>query len=132
MYTVNLDNNGYILSISHTINDNMDIDISKIDLNYLNAYKVINSEVILDELKKAELIAEEVHRNAEKEISELKQKLNETDYIFAQELEEISSLSNPLTFITDFIKILMSYSAKYKDVISNRKVWRERIKELEK
>lgn len=131
MYTVNLDDNGYILSISHTINDSMDIDISKLDLNYLNAYKVVNSEVILDEVRKAELVAEEIRRNASEEINDLKQKLSETDYIFAQEVEEISSLSNPVTFITDLIKILVSYSTKYKDIISNRKAWRDRINELE-
>lgn len=131
LYTVNLDEDRYILSISHTKNDNVDIDISLLDFRYLNAYRLINSEIILDEIKKAELIAEEVQKNAEEEIRKLKQKLNETDYIFAQELEEISSLSNPVTFIADFIKILVSYSSKYKDVISNRKAWRERIKELE-
>lgn len=131
LYTVNLDEDRYILSISHTKNDNVDIDISLLDFRYLNAYRLINSEIILDEIKKAELIAEEVQKNAEEEIRKLKQKLNETDYIFAQELEEISSLSNPVTLIADFIKILVSYSSKYKDVISNRKAWRDRIKELE-
>lgn len=131
MYTVNLDDKGYILSIGQTGHDSMDIDISKLDLNYLNAYKVVNSEVILDEARKAELIAEEIRRNASAEINDLKQKLSETDYIFAQEVEEISSLSNPVTFISDLIKILVSYSTKYKDIISNRKAWRDRIKELE-
>lgn len=131
MFTINKDENGYILSISHTQHDDADIDLSLLDMKYLNAYKWINSEVILDETKKAEIIAEEVKRNAEEEIMELKQKLSETDYIFTQEVEEISSLSNPVTFVADLIKILVSYSTKYKDIISDRKAWRDRIKELE-
>lgn len=130
-YTVNLDKNNYILSISHTLNDDTEIDLSLLDTQYLNAYRLINSEIILDEVKKTELIAEETRKNTETEINELKQKLNETDYIFSQELEEITALSNPVTFIADFIKILVSYSTKYKDIISNRKAWRDRIKELE-
>lgn len=130
-YTVNLDENNYILSISHTLNDDTEIDLSLLDTQYLNAYRLINSEIILDEARKAELVAEEIRRNASAEISDLKQKLSETDYIFAQEVEEISSLSNPVTFISDLIKILVSYSTKYKDIISNRKAWRDRIKELE-
>lgn len=131
LYTVNLDADRYIVSVSHTKEDNVEIDLPSLDLHYLNAYKLIDSEIILDEVKKAELIAEETRRHAEAEIRELKQKLNETDYIFSQELEEITALSNPVTFIADFIKILVSYSSKYKDIISNRKAWRDRIEELE-
>lgn len=131
MYTINLDENNYILSISHTANDSVEIDLDLLDLRYLNAYRLIDSEIILDEAKKAEMVAAEQQQAIDEEIADLKKKLNETDYIFAQELEEISSLSNPVTFIADFIKILVSYSSKYKDVISNRKAWRERIKELE-
>lgn len=131
MYTLNLDENNYVLSIAHTPHDDVALDLSKVELKYLNAYQYIGGKLVLDSAKKEEMIAEEVQRNVEGEISELKQKLNETDYIFAQEVEEINGLSNPVTFISDFIKILVSYSSKYKDVISNRKAWRERIKELE-
>lgn len=131
MFTLNLDENNYVLSIAHTPHDDVALDLSEVELEYLNAYHYIGGKLVLDSAKKEEMIAEEVKINVEEEISELKQKLNETDYIFTQEVEEINGLSNPVTFISDFIKILVSYSSKYKDVISNRKAWRERIKELE-
>lgn len=130
MFTVNLDENKYILSISHTKNDNVDIDISLLDFRYLNAYRLINSEIILDEEKKAQMVEEEQKRADEDEIADLEQKLNSTDYIFARELEEITALSNPITFVADVIKTLVAYASKYKDVIANRKAWRERIEEL--
>lgn len=130
MFTVNLDENKYILSISHTKNDNVEIDLSLLDMRYLNAYKLVNSEIILDEQKKAEMEAEETQRGKDTEIAELEKMLKDTDYIFSKELEEITSLSNPVTFITDLIKILVAYAKDYKDVIANRKNWRARIEEL--
>lgn len=130
MFTVNLDKDKYILSISHTKNDNVEIDLSLLDMRYLNAYKLINSEIIFDEQKKAEMEQAETDRAKETEIAELERMLKDTDYIFSKELEEITALSNPVTFITDLIKILVAYAKDYKDVIANRKNWRERIKEL--
>lgn len=98
------------------------------DFNFFQCYRLIEGQLILDEEKKAMQIQKE--ENA-LEIKDLKKKLSGTDYIFTQEIEEISSLSNPVTFVADLIKILVSYSTKYKDIISNRKAWRDRIKELE-
>lgn len=98
------------------------------DLRYVYCYHLVDGQIVLDESRKAEQIEKEM---GQIEIEDLKKKLSETDYIFAQEVEEISSLSNPVTFISDLIKILVSYSTKYKDIISNRKAWRDRIKELE-
>lgn len=98
------------------------------DLRYVYCYHLVDGQIVLDESRKAEQIEKEM---VQIEIEDLKKKLSETDFIFIQELEEISSLSNPVTFISDLIKILVSYSTKYKDIISNRKAWRDRIKELE-
>ena len=66
----------------------------------------------------------------EKEIADLEQKLNETDYIIARWGEEIVSLDNPITWIADVIKINVKYAKEYKEAFANRKVWRERIEEL--
>lgn len=82
----------------------------------------------IDEEKKAEILhLDEV----KKEIADLKEKLSETDYIFAKLWEDITNLNNALTFITDFIKLLVQFAKDYKETIANRKTWRERIKELE-
>lgn len=130
MFTLNLDKDNYILSISHTKNDNIDIDLSLLDLHYLNAYKLTDGKVVLDEEKKAEIIAEEEESEKANEIAELQKKLNESDYIIARTFEEIMSLDNSLTFIADFIKILKQFKTQYADVLTNRKTWRKRIEEL--
>lgn len=132
MFTINKDENGYILSISHTANDSADIDLDLIDLKYLNAYKWINSEVILDEVKKAELIAAEQKEAVDAEIADLKAKLKESDYVVANTFEQVMSLDNAVTFIVDFIKIMKDFKEKYSDLITDRKAWRTRIEELEK
>lgn len=132
MFTINKDENGYILSISHTANDSADIDLDLIDLKYLNAYKWINSEVILDEVKKAELIAAEQKEAVDAEIADLKAKLKESDYVVANTFEQVMSLDNAVTFIVDFIKIMKDFKEKYSDLITERKAWRTRIEELEK
>ena len=44
----------YALSIAQTPNDNIELDLSTIDLAYLNAYQYLDGELVLDETKKAE------------------------------------------------------------------------------
>lgn len=132
LYTVNVDNSGYILSVSHTSNDNIDLDLDAMDLNYLNAYKLVDDIPIMDEVRKAEMIAAKDERAKQTEISELKASLDATDYIMAETFEQIMSLDNAVTFIVDIIRILKEFSQTYAETIANRKLWRQRIKELEK
>lgn len=130
-YTVNVDIDGYVLSISHTENDNVELDLSDVDLKYLNAYKLGIDSLMLDEYKLQRLVNEEIEQVKSQRIKELKKLLTDSDYICSRAFEEVLSLNNPLTFITNFINILVKYSTQYKDVISNRKAWREEIEELE-
>lgn len=130
LYTLYLDENNYILSIANTPNDNIELDLTDIDLPHLNAYQLLDNELVLDEVKLNELIAQEHQHEVDEEIFDLEQKLNSTDYIMARMLEEIMALDKPLTFIADIIKIFTAYGRKYKDTLSNRKTWRERIEEL--
>lgn len=132
LFTVNLDKDNFILSLAHTNNDNVEIDVEKIDMKYLNAYQILNGIVTLNEEKKAEMIEAEEQAEKDEEIAELEKNLNDTDYIMARMVEEIMSLNNPLTFITDIIKIFANYATKYKDALANRKTWRARIEELRK
>lgn len=129
-YTVNLDEQNYVLSIANTPNDNIELDLTDIDLSHLNAYQLLDNELVLDEAKLNELIAQEHQHEVDEEIFDLEQKLNSTDYIMARMLEEIMVLDKPLTFIADMIKIFVSYGKKYKTQLANRKSWRERIEEL--
>ena len=130
LFTVNTDINNYVTSIAHTKYDNIELDLEQIETEYLNAYKLIDGVLELDEDKKAELIKQEEQMAKETEILELEQDLNKTDYIMARMLEEIMALNNPLTFISDMIKIFVAYGTKYKDTLADRKTWRERIEEL--
>ena len=129
-YTVNLDEQNYILSIANTPNDNVELDLTDIDLPHLNAYQLLDNELVLDEVKLNELIAQEHQHEVDEEIFDLEQKLNSTDYIMARMLEEIMALDKPLTFIADMIKIFVYYGKKYKTQLANRKSWRERIEQL--
>lgn len=131
-YTVNIDAQNYVLSIANTPNDNIELDLTSIDLPHLNAYQLLDNELVLDEVKLNELIAQEHQHEVDDEIFDLEQKLNSTDYIMARMSEEIMALNSPLTFIADIIKIFKAYDTKYKDTLSNRKTWRERIEELRK
>ena len=132
LYTINTNQEGYILSISHTNHDNIELDLDTIDPNYLEAYKLIDSEPVLDEEKKESIIAEKQQEAKLHEIEMLKKNLSDTDYIMAETFEDIMSLDNSVTFIVDFIRIVKQFSTTYASTLANRKAWRERIKELSK
>ena len=80
LYTLNLDTNNYVLSIAHTSNDNIELDLSTIDLNYLNAYQYLDGELVLDETKKQAMIDEQSKQAREEQIAKLKNELADTDY----------------------------------------------------
>ena len=132
LYTVNTTPDYYVLSLSHTNFDNVDLDLDKIDMKYLSAYQLINNDLILDEVKKAEMIQQEEETAKAKRIAELKKYMTDTDYITAHTVEDIMSLNNPLTFVTDIIAILVKYATQYKDIIAQRKIVRAELEELEK
>lgn len=62
LYTVNLDTENYILSISHTSKDDTELDLSLLDMRFLNCYRLLNGVVVLDELKKQQEEEEEKRR----------------------------------------------------------------------
>ena len=65
LYTVNLDNDNFILSVAHTSNDNTELDLESMELDFLNAYQLINGQCVLNQEKKEEIIAE---REAEEKV----------------------------------------------------------------
>lgn len=79
-YTLNLDENNYVLSIAHTMNDNIELNLDDYDLTYLSAYRFINNKLILDEVKLKELKCEEEQIVKAEQIAELKRQLSDTDY----------------------------------------------------
>lgn len=81
LYTLNLDVDNYVLSIAHTQNDNVELDLSKYDLNHLSCYRFINGELVLDEAKVSRLKAEEEKAKLIEEKAELEAWLKSHDYI---------------------------------------------------
>ena len=84
-YTLNLDKNNYVLSIAHTRNDSVELDLSKYDMNHISCYQFINGTLVLDETKLAKVIKEEEGRERLFELSaekaELEAWLSAHDYI---------------------------------------------------
>jgi len=128
-YRFEYNDDGYIIGFYSVDSDEYDYEGQMANFPFATRgwTKLVDGQLVDDLTKRTEILQKEAD---EQEISELQTKLNETDYIFAKELEEITALSNPITFVTDLIKILVSYAKEYKEVIANRKTWRERIKEL--
>ena len=79
--TLNLDKDNYILSVAFTNHDSYIIDMSTIELAYINAYKLVDGELVLDEVKKQSIINERTKKSTEQQILILKQELAQYDYI---------------------------------------------------
>lgn len=134
-YEVITNMQGYCQIIRHTgtFRDYVELNLDDYDLsNYrLFAYKLGKNKLVFDENKYKELQEQHQRREDEKEISSLKSFLYETDYIVARCFEEVMALNNRLTFIIDFLAIMLKYSQKYKEVLTERVKARKRIEELE-
>lgn len=132
-YFVSVDARGYVTNITHTGRiDYVELNLDDYDLSNgrIRAYKLGKNKLIFDEAEWKRIQDENQHKADEKEIAELEQKLTETDYIFAKYCEELLALDNPLTWVTDVIKLNLKYMKQYSETIKNRKKWRERIEEL--
>jgi len=128
LYTLNLDSDNYILSIAHTKNDSVELDLESMELAYMNAYKYIDGVLSLDEEKKAELIAQEEAEEKQIQIAELLEQLHSSDEDLLAFIEDLFSFKNPLTFISDMIGLMKNYAT----LVANRQSIREQIKELSK
>ena len=127
-YKMILDENGYIKGF-YTVEEDYDIIGQMSEFSEAcDGWTKFENGVLVEDLEKKEEIQTLI--STQNEIEMLKHNLADTDYIFSKELEEITSLSNPLTFVADIIKILVSYASTYKDAIAQRKAWRARIEEL--
>ena len=85
LYTLNLDTNNYVLSIAHSKNDNIKLDLSLYDLKHISCYRLINNTLVLDKNKLSETIAKEEQDKTKKELlsekAQLETWLKEHDYI---------------------------------------------------
>ena len=93
LYTVSLDENNYIMSVGHTANDNVELDLESMELEYLNAYQLVEGVAVLDEERKAEIIAQNEEQEKQMEIITLTEQLKATDEDMLDFLERL--LSSP-------------------------------------
>ena len=132
-YTVNTDDKGYVLSIAHTSSDSIEIDINLIEADFLNAYKLVDGSLVLDENRKSEIAKAAKKATDSERVRVLRAYLEETDSIFIDMMEEImESLSNPVTFVADMIKVFSKYNTNYASVLLERQNAKAEIKELSK
>lgn len=134
-YEVITDTQKYCQIIRHTgtIRDFVELNLDDYNLEdgRLYAYKLGKNRLIWDENRWQQILAQRQEKADQEEVKDLKQKLNETDYIMARWAEDIMGLDNRLTWIIDAIAISIKYSHMYAQTIADRKRWRERIEELE-
>ena len=72
LYTVNLDKESYILSVSHTDKDDTELDLESLETRFLDCYRLINGVAVLDEMKKTiEEAEDEKRRKTPSEIETL-------------------------------------------------------------
>lgn len=112
-YKFTYNDDGYIKSCMAVLDDDYDWhgQVSVFEHGITKGcYKLVNGEVVFDEDKYDEIVDRETKLNR---IAELKQKLNETDYIYNSIREGGRS------------------EEYYAEVIENRKAWRREIQELE-
>lgn len=111
-YKINLNEDGYVNGFMAVLDEDYDFVGQMADYpNACDGYtKFINGEFVIDQVKKQEIEEREIKINR---INELKQKLNETDYIY-NSIHEGGRTEE-----------------YYADVIENRKAWRKEIQELE-
>lgn len=78
-YKLNLDKNKYLTGFIHTgtEEDTFELNPSEMNLEYLNCYKLVDDEIILDEEK---LKAKTDEKAKAEQIAELKKQLSATDY----------------------------------------------------
>lgn len=128
LYTVSLNENNYIMSVGHTSNDTVELDLESMELEYLNAYQLIEGEAILNEERKAEIIAQNEEQEKQMQIITLLEQLHQTDEDMLDFLERLFSFKNPLTFIADMIGLMKDYAT----LVATRQSIRQQIKNLQK
>ena len=123
---VNLDDEGYVLRIKTASDGEYELP-DDLDLSCISCYRLVKGSFVADEEKMAQIRLADQAKN---EIESLSKKLQETDYIIARTFEEVMALDNPLTFVSDTIKIIVNNSKKCQELLALRKSWRARIEEL--
>lgn len=126
-YKLEFNEDGYLIGFCTVLGDDYDYYGQMADFpNACSGWtKFADGKFVEDKEKKEEIIAE---TTKESEIADLTSQLESSNDDMLGFLEDLGSLTNPLTFISD----LISLAKKYATLIANRKSIREQIEELKK
>lgn len=124
-YKVILNDEGYICGAYLTTGDDYDFEGNLAEYPDIARgwYKIIDGVPTIDEEKKAEI---ESAIDKATQLAELTEELESTNDDMLAFLEDLGSLNNPLTFISDLINL----AKKYATLIATRKSIREQIAKL--
>ena len=124
-YKVILTDDGYVCGAYLTTGDDYDFEGNLAEYPDIahGYYKIIDGVPTVDEEKKAEI--ESAESKAE-ELQTLTEELHSSDEDMLAFLEDLGSLNNPLTFISDLINL----AKKYATLIATRKSIREQMAQL--
>ena len=128
MYKIKLDKSGYLTGFYEDAKGEVEVLPSDMMLEYINCYKIENGNIVFDEEKYESIVLEE---EKALEISELKEYLISTSDVDNDFIEQLFSLTNPLTFVSDLISLMSTYKNTYKTILNKRRQARDRLKELE-
>ena len=125
-YKMILDENGYIKGF-YTVEEDYDYEGQMSEFpEVCDGWTKCENGVLVEDLEKKEEIITNIEK--EIEIADLTSRLESSNDDMLGFLEDLGSLTNPLTFISD----LISLAKKYATLIANRKSIREQIEELKK
>lgn len=123
------DKNGTVISTcSEPIEDGIEVET---DLTFEDiaehplGWKYIKGKLVYDEATETERITA---LDKLREIDSLKQLLTDTDYTVIKSLEQILYANS----LVSLLKALKDGATQYREILANRKSWRERIQELQK
>ena len=124
-----IDDNGTVISTcSEPLEEGIEVET---DLTFEDiaehplGWKYIKGKLVYDETTETERITA---LGKIREINILKQDLADTDYAVIKSLEQILYADS----LVSLLKALKDGATEYKQLLADRKSWRERIKELEK
>lgn len=133
MYKLNLDTEGYLLSIDHRP-DGVEAGEPAIDTlagldlegDRISAHRWDGQRLVLDEARLADVTAAEDMETDAEEVKMLEEALSDTDGTVLEALEGLFAA----TTATEFISALVKGAKAIRDILEARAMWRARIREL--
>ena len=125
-YEIKLDESGFIIGI---MEDEKGIEVPPeiASSDWLSVYQYKDGKFVFSQEKFNEITEFD---NRQKRINEILDALVRTDYVQDDFINSLLSLTNPVTFITDLISLIVNTMKDYPSVIAERKALITELKTL--